>query len=215
MKKLTFIIALSLAATSIFAQKQGQIYVGGSLGFSSHSEETTASGTTTKNFTESNLNFSPGVGYFLADNISAGLRLTFSPTTTTFPAAGATPEKKATQNNTGIIPFARYHMMGDGNFGFFGELSLPIFPSTGTSTTQGGTTTEFKGSMFGVSVRPGFIYFLTDNIGLETTLPGLDFISSSIEDGPASDPSSSKTNTTIFGFNLNTLGLGFGFNYYF
>jgi outer membrane protein len=189
--------------------------VGGSLGFGSGSSETTVGTVTADGPKLSNFNISPNVGYFIMDNLAVGLRIGYATTKSTekdVPAAGDETINKTSEFT--VSPFARYYMEMGEKAGLFIDGSVDIGSGKGTNeVTSGGTTVtnELKMSTFGVNIRPGVYWFITDHIGLEGTFGSLGFNSYKDDDGgnPATENKSSS-----FGLNLNT-GIAVGFNYYF
>src|SRR3546814_13506607 len=65
-------------------------------------------------------------------------------------------------------PFARLYK-GDGNFKFFGQLSVPM--GWGTSKADGDKVANTQ--RYGVELAPGFAFFPTEKIGIEFSVRGL------------------------------------------
>lgn len=99
----------------------------------------------------------PKVGWFVQDNIALGAYVDFGL---------QTAKNAGTSINYGIGPFARYYSGSDVevlNHGrIFGEVAAGI---GGLNPAVGGNTNGFD-----FSFGPGFAYFITPNIGLETLL---------------------------------------------
>jgi hypothetical protein len=152
MKKFTFFMMLVLMATvmSVSAQIQkGNVLVGG-------------------NFANLNLglddakvvsfNITPKAAWFIQDNVALGGYIDFGL---------QTAHNSATVVDYGFGGLGRYYAGSDVEIlrhgRFFGEANLGI---GGRNTSRGGGHTNGLGYGFG----PGFAYFVTPNIGLETLL---------------------------------------------
>ncbi len=150
MKKffLTMLAAVSFAGLTAQAQIQkGNVMVGGNL---------------------ANINFNlddphlfqfdvtPKAAWFVQDNIALGAYVNFGI---------ATAKNSATTINYGVGPLARYYSGSDVevlNHGrIFGEVAAGL---GGRNVSKGGGNTNG----FDFSFGPGFAYFVTPNIGLET-----------------------------------------------
>lgn len=216
MKKLLLLAAFVGVASFASAQtSSGSIMVGGSLGFGSGKSEASNSGTTVDGPKLSNFNISPAVGYFIMDNIAVGLRIGYgSNKSTQENYLGVNGDERVDKNsNFTVSPFARYYMeMGD-KAGIFVDGAIDIGSGkTTTEITTGGTTnsTEPTSSSFGVNIRPGVYWFVTDKIGLEGTFGSLGWNQNKTDDG--ANPAT-ETKASSFGLNLNT-GFAVGFHYY-
>jgi hypothetical protein len=150
-KTLSFFTAIFLLVTSAFSQIQkGNILVGGDIAnFDLGLRKGSA-------FT---MRIDPKLAFFIRDNVAVGgyvdLGLqTFSGTTAFNYGVGALaryyfPDK----NNNNPLMHSRFFV--EGNVGF-----------TGQDVSDGGSSTNGLGLGFG----PGYAYFITPNIGLETLL---------------------------------------------
>ena len=181
--------ALIIAGMAVNAQiTSGQLFVGGSIGFSTQgsSDEKTTGSTTTKTTTTTDgvsrfsYNIMPQVGFMITENIGAGLGIgyDFEKTTTPDGLSNATGTDKFEQvEKTGtfaIAPFARYYKGVTEKFYLYGELSVPFAMSNTKklmmNEDKDGTTDDdgvFKSSEFGVGLGLGANYFVSSNIALE------------------------------------------------
>ena len=216
MKKLLVLAAFVGVASFANAQTTaGSIMVGGSLGFGSGKSEATTSSVTVDGPKITAFNISPNVGYFIMDNVAVGLRLGYGSQKNTqkdVPAAG--DETVTKQSDFTISPFARYYVSMADKAGLFLDASVDIGSGkTTTDVTTGGTTVsnETTDKSFGINVRPGVYWFVTDHIGLEGTFGSLGYNSNKNDNG--ANPAT-ETKSSSFGLNLNT-GIAVGFNYYF
>jgi len=150
MKKLIIIIIVLAAAISARAQiQQGNVLVGG-------------------NFANMNLglndpkvfslDITPKAAWFVADNVALGGYLNFGI---------ATAKGSSTTTSYGIGGLGRYYTGKDVEVlrhgRFFGEGTFGV---GGVNVSDGGGNTNGLNFSFG----PGFAYFITPNIGLETLL---------------------------------------------
>ncbi len=202
MKKLLFSMAALAAfgiaqaqegtATSGFAK--GDLFVSGSVGFSS---------TKTGDIKNDQFNVTPRVGYFVSENIAVGVQLgVTSGKDTSSDGAGGLVETKTSGFEGGA--FARYYTTPANAFSFFAQLSAS-FNSTKTEFDAGG---EAKNNGFGLGVAPGISYFVSDHFALETTFGLLGYKTTK----PDADGAES---TNTFDLNLNLSNVMFGLIYKF
>ena len=157
MKKIIFLLALSLGTTSIFAQdlttpqtsaavgtrpiQQGNWLVGGSIGSLGYSFEG-------ENF---NINLNPQAGYFISDGVAIGLS-----------AGVGLQTVKGGDNiwNYKLMPFARYYFPeGASSTGrFFGQLEA------GLSGAESGGVSD---TSFGFGINAGYAHFISNSVALE------------------------------------------------
>ncbi len=187
---LTAAIAVTFAANA--QTEKGKTILGGQVGYDY---------TKVKDVDGSTQSFSivPNVGVFVADNIAVGLGFGY-----TF----AQVDDGTDKDKIGAFqaaPFARLYK-GDGDFKFFGQLSVPMAWGTAKENdTKLGTTESY-----GVALSPGFAYFPTSKIGVEFSVRGLYYQSNSTK--PDGGP---KATTSSFGLNANSLAPSIGIQFYF
>ncbi|QNK64342.1 hypothetical protein H7F33_07625 [Pedobacter sp. PAMC26386] len=152
MKKFTLCLLTAILGVGLSANAQiqkGNVLVGGDIG----KFDLGLSGS--KNF---NMDITPKAAWFIEDNIALGAYGRFGL---------QTAKDAATTTTYGLGALGRYYMGKDTEVlkhgRFFGEATLGF---GGTNTSGGGANTN--GLNFGVG--PGFAYFITPNIGLETLL---------------------------------------------
>jgi len=199
MKKLflTFSAAIVVAFAAQAQTEKGKVILGGSVSYD-YSKVKDAD-------TESQaFGIQPTVGFFVSDNFAIGTGIGYGYEENTA-AAGATFEanKLSTFN---VAPFARLYK-GDGDFKFFGQLSVPMAWGTAKAEdTDLGTTARY-----GVELAPGFAYFPTSKIGIELSVRGLYYQNSSIKPEGSDD----KVSSNSFGLNANSLAPRLGVQFYF
>jgi len=188
-----FSFALLTVITSGFAQTApGNMMIGGGLRIFSDSYENGSSASSTT--------FSPGFGYFVADNFAVGTTLAISGGRT-----GAGPGRTV-RNSFGLGPFARYYMFtSNENFGFFGQAQFVL----GFGKTDHETNGVSRNRSFAFSIAPGAAYFFNEHWAMELSIVGLEFLSTD----PDTENDNDKRNTIEVG--LNTLIPNVGFRYHF
>ncbi|SFC70158.1 Outer membrane protein beta-barrel domain-containing protein [Parapedobacter composti] len=143
----------------------------------------------------------PSVGFFVSDNIAVGTGLGYSYSENT--------DALAFEGNKlsvfSVAPFARLYK-GEGDFKFFGQLSVPM----GWGTAKEGDTKLGNTEQYGVELAPGFAYFPTSKIGIELSVRGLYYQTNTLK---AEEGGSLTTNS--FGLNANSLAPRIGVQFYF
>lgn len=159
MKKIVTVIAFALICSGAYAQfNQGRILVGGSIGFDSRTHKLDANNTTTTLGNRTTFTLSPQAGYFIIDNLAAGLSLSVS----------SESEKEDGSNNktstatTAVQPFVRYYLPQS----IFFQAQVGFGGQTQKSKTQS-TSTTTKYGLFSWAIGAGYAYFLTDNVAIE------------------------------------------------
>lgn len=192
-------VFMTLAAIAAFSFANAQVFVGGSLGFSSQSSSvdlTLSEGNTVIHANDirdeeyvdpatSEFYFAPKVGIYLTDKLAAGLSLGFGRYTETEysmydintnanPATFKEEVYKSIYTDFAVAPFVRYHFAGWNNFSVFAELTAGVMFGNEKSIAERGTTREEDNNQksfgLGVAVVPGLAYKINENIQLEATL---------------------------------------------
>ena len=217
MKKLVLGLFV-IAAMSANAQIEGgKLFVGGSFGFGTSSNKTTAP-TAVDNSKTLSFNLMPEVGYMISENLAVGMaigyymdkRTSFDVFTGT---TGATYDQVSKDGMFIIEPFARYYKSTGDKSSMFAEFALPIgmgsskslqMNATGTGTEDASPT---KNSSIGTTISVGFNYFLNDRCALEAKWMAIGFESYKMTsvDG-AIDPSSGNTVDAVS--KITNIGLG-------
>ncbi len=150
MKKILLIAAIVFSTLSVEAQIQkGNVLVGGNFA------NLSAGLNSSKTFS---LTLSPKAAWFVQDNLALGgyadlgILTAKNSSTTTFYGIGALGRYYA-GNDANVLKHSR----------FFGEATVGF---AGTNVSGGGGNTNG----IGIGIGPGFAYFVTPNIGLETLL---------------------------------------------
>ena len=155
MKKI-LLISLFLAVTSTaFTQiNKGQFFIGGKISFESIKEENSLYDT----YQLTNFYISPGTGYFIIDNLAAGLRFDFD----TYNSKSDNNETHL--NSTTISPFIRYYFLPSAKkVNALIDVGYIYNKEKWSSDLYEGYIDKSKG--FNISAGPSI--FLTDKIALE------------------------------------------------
>lgn len=169
MKKSPIVLLALLLGISMIAQAQilqrGNFLIGSTLGFSSadskvkqvlNSVEQTNSGPVSLQ-----LNFSPNVGYFLADDLVLGIGMDY-----TFGRFKEPNTDRTEDSNLLFGPFFRYYYDLGENMAFFGEMDLG-FGNSSDDQFIGSTRQSITTNIFSVGVGPGFTIYSDNAIGIE------------------------------------------------
>lgn len=200
MKKILLVLSLVFAAMAVNAQ----VYVGGSLDYSSETEKDDNGD---KLSSISNFTFAPRIGYSLSDVFSVGLGFSIgSSTQKAFLAGDEIGEAKG--SSWAVAPFARYTVAEFGKFSVLGEGAI-FFAGAKDAA-------EVKSSAFGISVKPILAFEASDNISLEA---GLNFLNLGFSSEKENTDSDASTSNFDFGADsndlMNTSNIQIGFIYKF
>ncbi|CAN5488294.1 hypothetical protein BH11BAC2_BH11BAC2_01600 [soil metagenome] len=146
---LTMAAALLLSVNTYAQTEQGHWLVGASsnLGFSSGKVDKDQDDATT------NFNITPTIGYFLIDNLAAGIALDFN--------SSKTGDYKS--STFGLGPFVRYYLP----MKVFGQLSYAFGSST---SNDGSGSGDVKANTGDLGIAVGYAWMLNDNISLEPSI---------------------------------------------
>ena len=220
-----FILLSLFCGTTALAQAQsaipaGTISLGGSIGYSSHTdkfEDQVAGNTYTSELTNSQFRFSPSVGYFIADNLALGLSLGYtaasSKTTNTGPGS-TSPNSLDAQTTLRVGPYAQYYKMLSDQFGVLGTLGVG-YQSSFTPNRAGSSNNviETKASGFYSALTPGVVFFPVPKFGISASIGFLGYDRVSVKRSNDSDGESQTSSN--FGASFGFDQLMFGGTYYF
>ena len=215
----TLFAALFLSAGALSAQAQisaGTKLLTGSIGYSQQMRETSNNTPNSQPLELKNkqFNITPGVGYFIADNLALGLQgnalLTSNEgyTYSGFPAGYNKTESKTRALSGGV--FGRYYKFVGEKVAMYGQLGGG-YQNVYYSNSVFGALTNSNGNReqgFYAGLLPGLVFFPTDKIGLELTLRGISYNRLTIKDEEGSQTSKQVTSNLNFGFGLSDLNLG-------
>lgn len=159
MKKIVTAIALALVCSGAYAQfNQGRILAGGSVSFQTQTVKSKVNGTTNTLGKITDIGFNPKVGFFVIDNLAAGLGVDI--TSHTEKEEGSSD--KSTSSNFTVTPFVRYYL--DPGVFFQGQVG---FGTSKQKNENGNTTTTTKNGVFDWALGVGYAYFLNDHVAIE------------------------------------------------
>ena len=162
---------------------KGDVFVSGGVGFNSGKQG---------EFKESNVTFSPAVGYFVAENIALGARLDIM--SGKEEAFGA--EDK--MSSFGAEVFGRYYWTPASQFSVFGEAAVGF----GNSKMEYAGGGEDKYKTFGINAGVGVSYFLNSNWAIEAGWGALGYNTEEV------DGDDESTNSFNLGLDLTNINLG-------
>lgn len=197
MKKLFLTLSAAIAVTfAANAQtEKGKTILGGNVSYDYNKVKDA-------DIESHSLGILPSVGFFVKDNFAIGTGVGYIYEKNTGAASIFGGDNL---NAFSVAPFARAYK-GDGNFKFFGQLSVPMAWGTAKDgDTKVGTTEHY-----GVELAPGFAYFPTSKIGIELSVRGLYY-----QNASSNPESGSKVTTNSFGLNANSLAPRIGVQFYF
>jgi opacity protein-like surface antigen len=166
MKKVLFaaMVAFLGLGSSAYAQfQQGTIAVGGGVSIATERSKSEWGNTTEKDDPINSFSLSPGIGYFIADDVEVGLRFGLGR------ATQSGDDFKWAYSAFSAGPYVRkYFSLGE-SVALFGEGGLS-FGGGKFKQTAGNTTREFgKSSTFALGITPGLMFKPTDRIGIDFT----------------------------------------------
>lgn len=196
MKKLLFTAAIAvLGFTSVNAQEdttvggfeKGDVFISGTVAFGTES---------TGDFSADAFTIAPKAGFFVSDNIAAGLKVGYT---------SLTGDNDGTDtrdvNEFSVGAFGRYYFAPANQFSLFTELGVDYFSGDDKLADVG-----YDG--FDVAFAPGISYFVSKNFAIEATVGVLGYSTSEVDvDGAES--------TDNFNVGLNFEDISFGVVYKF
>ncbi|HJX71840.1 MAG TPA: outer membrane beta-barrel protein [Bacteroidales bacterium] len=199
--KSVFVLFLTIVTSCCL---NAQLFVGGSIGLST-SGGTEDFGTGEEDKTSYlSLDFGPMAGYFLSDNLAAGLRILSSiDRTKTPPYIEDGDATIATETTFGFVPFLRYYAVHFNKFSVFGQAQAGVTmgsekTKTGSTETEGPKTTTI-----GFRVLPGVALEVGDHVMLEANINLFGF-GFSTETEKFND-NKEKTNNFSFGVTMDNI----------
>ena len=199
MKKIILMAAFAVASVAASAQ----VYVGGSLGFESRNAGEGSKASMA-------FSIAPEVGYKLSDNLAVGIQLGYSATNDKNRAdvqesgiekmAGDKGEK--TYGIFNVAPYVRYTFAQTGAASFFVDGGVYASFLTGGDDS-------YKGTVFGVGVRPGVKFAASEKVDVVAKLGYLGW------KGGNKDAQANGYAKSAFGINANNTNLELGILYNF
>ena len=201
MKKLLLITAILFYGITN-AQEKGTWVFGGDLNFRTANNESFNPGGTSI-YKANGFAIAVRTGYvFTKNNLEFGLGLTYN----TSKINDSYNNSEFKNNTKTISPYVKKYCPVNKNFSFFlqGEVA---FSSVNSESIN--SLTENEGNSIFTGIRPGFVYFVTKNIALNSTIGALGYSYFTNErDGMKTSESNNFT------FSLASSNIMFGFAYY-
>ncbi|KMQ72720.1 OmpW family outer membrane protein [Chryseobacterium koreense] len=195
MKKLFLVGALALFASMNAQMEKGSWIVSGKtgVGFNSATSKYSANGQSIDGPKVTSFSITPGVGYFVINNLAVGVDLSYTSTKTTFKDSSIGINYEDKQSMFAILPNATYYFatanklkpyLGAG-IGYGSATSIDFYNDQ--ETTKGGLLWGAKG---------GMVYLLNSNVGLDLGVAYNSFTTNETVE-------STKVKTTIDTFGVN------------
>lgn len=189
MKKIVLTMIAAFAAISMNAQSQ--MYVGGSLGYQSTAYDGTSTG--------SSLSFVPEFGVQLDEKWGVGVELGYTTSTTK-----GTPD--LTSSKFSFAPYARFTALNFGPVSVFADGQFTYYTGNNEAAVAGAAV-DNKYNGWGIAIKPGIAYNVTDNFAFVAKFGDVLGYSSQKPDG-------GKASTTLNVLRLNNT-INFGLFYKF
>jgi hypothetical protein len=200
-KPILIVIFCLLTGAAIGQTTQGTISLGGALGISSTTSQTT--GGESKNTT---VFIAPSAGYFLADGMELGLNIAFSSEKSEFDGDDA-----GKVNETALGPYFKYYIFtANEDFAFTLNASL-LFGFSKESPPSDVDADDVEGKSLQFAISPGFSYFFTDKIGIDFQLQGIAYRT----EDPNTDSDADDDEQSSFIFGVASFNPSLGFKFYF
>jgi len=239
------IVLLALAGLSTAAQAQttvpaagvtqvgggissGTISLGGSIGYNSNTSKTssvTNNVTYTSETKSSHFNFSPSVGYFLADNLELGLNFGYNSDRRNYtkytPAPAVVRAELDPTTTIQIGPYVRYYNMLTDQFGVSGTLTAGFQRTKSyeySNNSANALILENKGAGFYANLTPAIVFFPVPKFAMSASIGSLGYTRMSFDypETPNNPTPAGYENTfSTFGANFGLSQLSFGGTYYF
>ncbi|WP_452225314.1 outer membrane beta-barrel protein [Lacinutrix chionoecetis] len=148
---------IGFAQESFTALAQGNFFANGTIGVISTNEKAKFEGSTSDVGSTFQITATPKGGYFITDNIAAGLELEVRTSTSKIEGF----DGETTSNAFAVGPFARYYF----NNGIFAEATVGI-GSSKVSSTFG----DIEASIFALRGSAGYAFFLGDHVAIEPAI---------------------------------------------
>lgn len=198
MKKVILTVAAVFALSFANAQEKssegfskGNLFMSGSINLSN--SKWAASG----NYEESAFTLAPSLGYFVSENFALGIGLNVSNST-----AKATTNSTETKTSTvGLALMGRYYFTPSSKFstfvhGEFDYLTMTMDPGS------------LKVNGLGLGVAPGFNYFVSKNLALETSFAILNYSTAKVDVAGAEAATNFK-----LGIDLSRINFGLAYKF--
>jgi hypothetical protein len=204
MKKITlFSLFIVLVQWHLSAQLMGKgnFMVGSTIGFSTANSKVTTGALESQGLTAQQFNIAPVIGYFLLDNLAAGLGADFTLNTVTEPNSDKTDDSDLL-----FGPFARYYLQLGDNVAFF-VVGNVGFGNSRDEQVVNDTKQRIQTNVLAVGTGPGLTVYSKGGFALETIFK-YNYARSNFDSTIGGVSTKSETRTNQFSLSL-------GLQYYF
>lgn len=230
MKKFFLSALLAVSVVGVQAQSipAGTVSLGGNIGYSRNTSNGSGSynsTTYTQETSSSQFNFSPSLGYFVADNLAIGINAGYSANRkayTTYTPASATTVRAQLDPTTNLRlgVYGQYYKMLTEQFGVLGTLGVgyqSLHDYNYSNNNPNALIQESKASGYYAELTPGIVFFPIPKLGLSASVGSLAFsrLNYDYPTNAGTTPSDYKSYSTSFGASFGLSQLLFGGTYYF
>ncbi len=210
MKKTLLFLAAAASFGTATAQKAGDIFVYGSIGYMDNRDKVTGNGTSldTRHYRE--FTFTPGVGYQFNTNWAVGLTGDMVASKTTTPSSTTTGTDEVKGSKTYVGPFVRYTRNLSNLFFVFGQFNAMYVRTNEGSSASGVSAPTLEGNGVAGRVFPALGINVSRSLAVVGTFGAIEFEHLTRNySGVTGDYKSDNLNAT-FGRNF-TLGVQWNF----
>jgi hypothetical protein len=226
MKKFLTLLSFGLLVqASGYAQsaiKAGTVQLGGGINYSHNSEQvqsTSGNTTYTDEYSNNTLVLAPYVGFFVADNLSIGLNLSYAASNQHYTYTPSPPNfnpDSPTTSQLRVGPYVQYYHMLTDQFGLTGTLGAGYEHDYRPGTTNGNSNTlALKSDGFYAGLTPGIVFFPVPKFSVGASVGGLNYSRLSVKPDGANLSNSYKDIASSFGANFGFSQLTFSGAFYF
>lgn len=188
-----------------------KMWIGGTGAYASQNEDDAG----IEAYSASGYEFGPSFGLMLSEKVAVAIDLTYRGTE--YVSNSGTNKYTSTSNGYSISPFFRYYM-GSNKFKFFTDFGFNFGGGSTTdkdnNTATPDETSEY--SEFGMGVRPGIQYWLTNRWSIASTVGGLGYSSRTDKDATIdSDGNLADSKTSSFGLAVDFSLINFSLFFHF
>ena len=230
MKKFFLSALLAVSVIGVRAQSiaAGTVSLGGNIGYSRNtinSSNSYNSTTYTLETSISQFNFSPSLGYLVADNLAIGINAGYSANrkayTTYTPASATVRAQLDPTTNLRLGVYGQYYKMLTEQFGVLGTLGVGYQSlhdyNYSNNNNPNALIQESKASGYYAELTPGIVFFPITKLGLSASVGSLAFnrLNYDYPTNAGTTPPDYKSYSTSFGASFGLSQLLFGGTYYF
>lgn len=208
-KQLLFFCFLLMARIGSAQIGAGTTLVGGNVSFF-HQTSKSKDASFNHTVTHSGYSLNPNVGYFIAENLIIGIGLSVSKFTAKTEANPSYQSGTSSNQSFGFSPFGRYYKMLGERAGFFGQLTGSFLQ--GNIKTENTPTNKFNTISLGLA--PGFVFFPSPKIGLETTVGYLGYHRRKYKSEATNQTNASESLVNGFSASVEASNVLLGINFY-